>query len=61
MPIALRWITRILPARYYVSVLKKIFLKGTPASMLLTELVPLAVFAILLTLLATRSFHKRLD
>ena len=34
MPIALQWITRILPARYYVSVLKKIFLKGTPASML---------------------------
>ncbi|MFY9856116.1 MAG: ABC transporter permease, partial [Terracidiphilus sp.] len=27
MPIALQWITRILPARYYVSVLKKIFLK----------------------------------
>jgi len=61
MPIALQWITRVLPARYYVSVLKKIFLKGTPASMLLSELVPLAVFAFVLTLLATRSFHKRLD
>ena len=61
MPVALQWITRILPARYYVSVLKKIFLKGTPASMLLADLVPLAVFAFVLTLLATRSFHKRLD
>ena len=30
MPPVLQWITRILPARYYVSVLKKIFLKGTP-------------------------------
>jgi ABC-2 type transport system permease protein len=29
-PLSLQWITRILPARYYVSVLKKIFLKGTP-------------------------------
>ncbi len=61
MPIALQWITRILPARYYVSVLKKIFLKGTPASMLLADLIPLAVFAVLLGLLATRSFHKRLE
>ena len=61
MPIALQWITRILPARFYVSVLKKIFLKGTPASMLLPDLVPLAVFAFVLALLATRSFHKRLE
>jgi ABC-2 type transport system permease protein len=60
MPIALQWITRILPARYYVSALKDIFLKGTPANMLSAELIPLAVFAFVLTLLATRSFHKNL-
>jgi ABC-2 type transport system permease protein len=61
MPIVLQWITRILPARYYVSVLKKIFLKGTPTTMLYSDLIPLAVFAFLLTLVATRSFHKRLE
>jgi len=61
MPIVLQWITRILPARYYVSVLKKIFLKGTPTHLLYADLVPLAVFAFVLTLLATRSFHKRLE
>lgn len=61
MPVALQWITRILPARYYVSVLKKIFLKGTPAAMLGSDLIPLAVFALLLALVATRSFHKRLE
>jgi ABC-2 type transport system permease protein len=60
MPIALQWITRILPARYYVSALKDIFLKGTPANMLSAELIPLAVFAFVLALLATRSFHKSL-
>jgi ABC-2 type transport system permease protein len=60
MPVVLQWITRILPARYYVSVLKKIFLKGTPTAMLSADLIPLAVFAILLTLLATSAFHKRL-
>ncbi|MGD0832430.1 MAG: ABC transporter permease [Terracidiphilus sp.] len=61
MPVALQWITRILPARYYVSALKDIFLKGTSARMLLPELIPLAVFAVVLALVATRSFHKRLE
>ena len=61
MPMVLQWITRILPARYYVSVLKKIFLKGTNAQMLLTDLIPLIVFALVLALVATHSFHKRLD
>ena len=60
MPVPLQWITRILPARYYVSVLKKIFLKGTPAALLYVDLIPLAVFTVVLALLATRVFHKRL-
>jgi ABC-2 type transport system permease protein len=61
MPVPLQWLTRILPARYYVSVLKKIFLKGSPASLLYADLIPLAVFTFVLALLATRSFHKRLE
>jgi ABC-2 type transport system permease protein len=60
MPVVLQGITRILPARYYVSVLKKIFLKGTPTALLYADLIPLAVFTLVLALLATRSFHKRL-
>jgi ABC-2 type transport system permease protein len=58
MPIVLQWITRILPARYYVSVLKKIFLKGTPTALLYADLVPLTVFTLVLAVLATRAFHK---
>jgi len=61
MPVPLQWITRVLPARYYVSVLKKIFLKGTPTAMLYADLIPLGVFAFVLALLATHAFHKRLD
>jgi ABC-2 type transport system permease protein len=60
MPRFIQLITQILPARYYVSALKEIFLKGTPLSMLMGELIPLAIFAVLLTIVATRSFHKRL-
>lgn len=61
MPTALQWITQIFPARYYVSILKKIFLKGTPAAMLGADLLPLAGFTLVLTLVATRGFHKRLE
>jgi len=60
MPVILQWITRFLPARYYVSLLKKIFLKGTATSLLYADLIPLTIFALVLTVLATRSFHKRL-
>ncbi len=60
MPTAMQWITRIFPARYYVSILKKIFLKGTPVAMLSADLLPLLGFTVVLALVATRSFHKRL-
>jgi ABC-2 type transport system permease protein len=60
MPLVLQGITRILPARYYVSVLKKIFLKGTPTAMLYADLIPLTVFTLVLALLAIRAFHKKL-
>ncbi len=60
MPQFVQLVTRILPARYYVSSLKMIFLKGTPISMLYGQLVPLAIFAVALAVLATRVFHKRL-
>jgi len=60
MPVVLQWITRILPARYYVSILKQVFLKGTPTQFLYADLVPLTIFAIVLGLLATGAFHKKL-
>ncbi len=60
MPRAIQVFTHIIPARYYVTLMKTVFLKGTPISYLYTELAALAVFALLLVLLATRAFHKRL-
>ncbi len=61
MPVAVQWITRIVPARYYVSVLKKIFLKGTPAHLLFSDLAPLAAMTLVLGFAATRAFHKKLE
>jgi len=60
MPGALQVFTRIVPARYYVAVLKMVFLKGSEASLLRADLAALGIFALILATLATRAFHKRL-
>jgi ABC-2 type transport system permease protein len=61
MPVVVQWITRILPARYYVSILRNVFLKGTPVRLMAGEVVALAIIAAVLITLATRAFHKRLE
>jgi len=60
MPVALQWFTRIIPARYYVAILKSVFLKGTTVAALKGEVLALAVFAVLVAALARRAFQKRL-
>ena len=60
MPAPIQLISRLLPARYYVSILKSVFLKGTPPALLVEHLTALAVFTVLIMGLATRAFHKRL-
>ncbi|MGH9803785.1 MAG: ABC transporter permease [Candidatus Acidiferrales bacterium] len=61
MPLPIQLFTRIVPARYYVSLLKDVFLKGSPLDQLGPELVALAVFALALATLATRIFQKKLS
>jgi ABC-2 type transport system permease protein len=60
MPAVLQVFTRIIPARYYVSLLKQVFLKGSAVEFLMAELVALGIFSLILATLATRAFHKRL-
>jgi ABC-2 type transport system permease protein len=60
MPVVIRAITRVIPARYFVSILKSVFLKGSSLGLLQGELAALAVFAAALTLVATHSFKKKL-
>jgi ABC-2 type transport system permease protein len=60
MPFALRLLTRLVPARYYVTVTKGIFLKGVGAGVLWVEAVAMVVFALAALGLAIRSFRKEL-
>jgi drug efflux transport system permease protein len=61
MPAVIRLITHVIPARYFMTITRDVFLKGTPIPLLLDELVALAVFALLLTVVATRAFQKKLN
>jgi ABC-2 type transport system permease protein len=61
MPVAVQWVTRIMPPRYFVSLLRNVFLKGTGARLMLGDLTALAILAAVLITLATRAFHKRLE
>ena len=60
MPPVIQAITYLVPARYYFSILKGIFLKGSELSDLTAPIAFLAVYAAVIALLATRAFHKTL-
>lgn len=60
MPTVIQLITHIIPARYFMTITRDVFLKGTSIPLLLDDLIALAVFAIVLTVIATRSFKKKL-
>jgi ABC-2 type transport system permease protein len=60
MPTVIQVITHLIPARYFMTIIRDVFLKGTPLVYLLDDLLALAVFAAILTFLATRAFHKKL-
>ncbi len=61
MPIVVQGITRVLPARYFVEILRSVFLKGTSVALISTQLTSLGIIAFVLVTLATRAFHKRLE
>ena len=53
-------ITYIVPARYYFSILKAVFLKGSAFSDLIAPIAALSVYAAIIALLAARAFKKTL-
>lgn len=60
MPKPLQMITYIIPARYFVSILKGIFLKGNTFKFLILETVLLMIFGLMVFMLANKKFKKRI-
>jgi len=61
MPGWLQVITHAFPARYFVTILKGIFMKGIGLHMLAVETAFLALFALIVTAAANRKFQKNLE
>jgi ABC-2 type transport system permease protein len=61
MPGWLQRVTYLNPARYYVTALKGLFLKGVGPGVLAGEILALAAFATLMTVVAARAFRKNLE
>ena len=60
MPVAVQAVTYIMPARYYMDLIRNVFLKGSPITLLVKELLALAFLSCLLVVVATRIFKKKL-
>lgn len=58
MPPALQLVTRLVPARYFVTILQGLFLKGIGLGILWAEMVALVLFAAVIGTLAHRRFSK---
>jgi ABC-2 type transport system permease protein len=61
MPVAVRMITYLLPARYYVGLLQTIFLAGNVWSVIWTNAAVLAGMASMLMILSYRATKKKLE
>ena len=59
MPKVIQAVTYVTPARYFVSILKGIFLKGTGVHILWIEILLLLLYALVLFVIATRKMRQK--
>ncbi|MCI0485203.1 MAG: ABC transporter permease [Blastocatellia bacterium] len=61
MPVAIQYLSYLDPLRYFVEIVRGIFLKGTGASALWPQILALTVFGIVIMGMSALRFRKRLD
>jgi ABC-2 type transport system permease protein len=60
MPIVLQWISRVVPARYYVSFTRGVFLKGNGLDVVWPAILGLAIYAGFTVAMSIKNFKKEL-
>jgi len=60
MPVIIQGITYIIPARYMITVMKDLALKGVGHSLLMTQILFLSIFTVLVILLSIKKFRVQL-
>jgi ABC-2 type transport system permease protein len=61
MPVAVQWLTYLNPLRYFVEIVRGLFLKGVGISVLWPQMVALAIYGVTVLSLSALRFHKSLD
>jgi ABC-2 type transport system permease protein len=61
MPLGVQTFTYLVAARYYVVILKSVFLRGTGIGALAWPALALSIYTLIIVALARRSFHKSLE
>jgi len=60
MPVVLQWITHIIPARYFIVIVRGIMLKGSGIDVLWPQAAALVAITVVLLAVATRRFRLRI-
>jgi ABC-2 type transport system permease protein len=61
MPLAVQYLTYLNPVRYFIEIVRGIFLKGTGMSVLWPQMTVLFCYGVTILSLSALRFHKRLD
>jgi ABC-2 type transport system permease protein len=61
MPLPVQWLTYLNPVRYFMEIVRGIFLKGAGADVLWPQMACLAVYGVAVLGLSAARFHKNLD
>ena len=61
MPLPIRLLTHIFPARYFIAMLRSIYLKGVGLEMMLSNFALLTLYAALMVVIANRALKLRLN
>ncbi|MCC7156841.1 MAG: ABC transporter permease, partial [Bryobacterales bacterium] len=61
MPEVIQWLTYLNPLRYFMDIVRGVFLKGTGVAILWPQILALAVFGFAILFLSALRFQKRLD
>ena len=61
MPAVLRWLSYLMPLRYYLVIIRSLLLKGVGIEMIQTDVLAMTLFAVGIMTAAALRFRKRLD
>jgi ABC-2 type transport system permease protein len=61
MPVAVQWLTYLNPVRYFMEIVRGLFLKGTGVEVLWPQMLALFIYGVSVLGLSTARFRKKLD